>query len=201
MFGPLYIPGNKFHFISPIEDLEPRFKRYYHPHFFPVPFQALGSTIDFIVLKENQCYELGDVKVYWLSNDHPGASYSYRIEYKDKVVVFSTDAEYKQLSFQALKPVENFFKNADVLIFDAQYAFTESVAMKRDWGHSSSMVGIDLALDAEVKKLPLFHHDPTFSDEKLENNLIQAKKYLQNMEPGSNLKVDLAVEGTIIDLL
>ena len=201
MFGPLYIPGNQFHFISPIEDLESRFQRYYHTHFFPVPFQALGSKIDFVTLKEKQCYDLGEVKIYWLPNDHPGASYSYRIEYKDKVVVFSTDAEYKQLSFQALQPVEDFFKNADILIFDAQYAFTESVAMKRDWGHSSSMVGIDLALDANVKKLLLFHHDPTFSDEKLEKNLLQARKYLQNMEPGSKLYVDLAVEGAIINLL
>ena len=214
MFGPLYIPGNQFHFISPIEDLEHRFQRYYHTHFFPVPFQALGSKIDFITLEKDQAYILKPIEnnennenkednivIRWLPNDHPGASYSYRIEYKGKIVVFSTDAEYKQLSFQALKPVEEFFRDADVLIFDAQYAFTESVAMKRDWGHSSSMVGIDLALDAAVKKLLLFHHDPTFSDETLEKNLVQARKYLQNMEPGSPLEVDLAIEGDIISLL
>ena len=63
------------------------------------------------------------------------------------------------------------------MIFDAQYAFTESVEMKRDWGHSSSFVGIDLALDAEVKKLALFHHEPTFDDFKLIHNLDRAKLY------------------------
>ena len=55
-----------------------------------------------------------------------------------------------------LQPVIDFFHGADLLIFDAQYAFTESVEMKRDWGHSSSFVGIDLALDAEVKKIGTF---------------------------------------------
>lgn len=203
MFGPLYIPGNRFHFISPFKDLESRFHRYLQGDFFPVPFASLASTIDFISLEEEnkQGYDLGDVKVRWLCNDHPGGSYSYRVEYKGKVAILSTDAEYKQLSFQALKPVEEFFSNADILIFDAQYAFTDSVAMKRDWGHSSSMVGIDLALDANVKKLLLFHHDPVLSDEQLEENLFNAHRYLENMEPGSQLEVDLAIEGDVFKLL
>ena len=61
----------------------------------------------------------------------------------------------------------DFFRGADLLIFEAQYVFTDSVQMKRDWGHSSSYVGIDLALDAEVKKLLLFHHDPMKTDQVL----------------------------------
>ena len=94
-------------------------------------------------------------------------------------MVLSTDAEYKDLSFKALAPVQQFFSAADLLLFDAQYAFTESVQMKRDWGHSSPYVGIDIALDADVKKLVLTHHDPTISDPKLHDILLQSQKYLQ----------------------
>ena len=86
------------------------------------------------------------------------------------MVVFSTDAEYKDISFKAMSPVIEFFKGADVLIFDAQYVFTDAVQMKRDWGHSSSFVGIDLALDAEVDTLLLFHHDPMHTDATLLQN-------------------------------
>ena len=106
-------------------------------------------------------YQIGeDVFVSWLANDHPGTSFSYRIEHQGKVVVFSTDAEYKDISFNAMSPVIEFFKDADVLIFDAQYVFTDAVQMKRDWGHSSSFVGIDLALDAEVDTLLLVPSRP-----------------------------------------
>ena len=122
------------------------------------------------------------------------------ISCKTITFVFSTDAEYKDISFKAMSPVIEFFRDADVLIFDAQYVFTDAVQMKRDWGHSSSFVGIDVALDAEVKSLYLFHHDPMHTDETLLKNLNQAHQYLRNMEPDSNLYIDLAYEGQHIIL-
>jgi ribonuclease BN (tRNA processing enzyme) len=201
MFGPIYIPGNKFHFVSPISNLYERLVRFQHFDFFPVPFDSFGSTIEFVDMSQIGTYQIGeDVFVSWLANDHPGTSFSYRIEHQGRVVVFSTDAEYKNISFKAMSPVIEFFKDADVLIFDAQYVFTDAVQMKRDWGHSSSFVGIDLALDAEVDTLLLFHHDPMHTDSTLLQNLNQARQYLVNMEPGSKLNIDLAYEGQHIVL-
>ena len=201
MFGPIYIPGNEFKFVSPISNLYERLVRFQHFDFFPVPFDSFGSTINFVDLSETPTYQIGeDVFVSWLANDHPGTSFSYRIEHKGKVVVFSTDAEYKDISFKAMSPVMDFFRGADILIFDAQYVFTDAVQMKRDWGHSSSFVGIDLALDAEVKELLLFHHDPMHTDVTLLKNLQQARQYLVSMKPGSNLSIDLAYDGQYIQL-
>jgi phosphoribosyl 1,2-cyclic phosphodiesterase len=201
MFGPIYIPGNQFNFVSPISNLYERLVRFQHFDFFPVPFDSFGSTINFVDLSEIQTYMIGeDIAVSWLANDHPGTSFSYRIDYKGKTVVFSTDAEYKDMSFKAMSPVMDFFRGADLLIFDAQYVFTDSVQMKRDWGHSSSYVGIDLALDAEVKKLLLFHHDPMKTDQVLIENLVQAQKYLRNMEPDADLEIDLSYDGQYIRL-
>ena len=115
-------------------------------------------------------------------------------------MVFSTDAEYKDLDPRKLQPVIDFFSDADLLIFDAQYAFTESVQLKRDWGHSSSFVGIDLALDAGVKTLALFHHEPTFDDFKLVSNLDKAKVYLRQMGALDDLDIILAREDLKINL-
>ena len=196
MFGPIYIPGNHFTLVSPISNLYERLVRFQHYDFFPVSFDSFGSTVDFFDLTQNPVYEIGDdIRVTWLANDHPGSSFSYRIEHDGKAVVFSTDAEYKDLSPKTLDPVMEFFQDADVLIFDAQYVFTDSVQMKRDWGHSSSFIGIDLALDANVKSLYLFHHDPMLSDSALIANLEQARSYLHNMEPGSPLHIDLSYDG------
>ena len=113
--------------------------------------------------------------------------------------MLSTDAEYKTLDPAILDPVLEFFRDADVLIFDAQYGFTESVQLKRDWGHSSSFVGVDLALDAGVKRLALFHHEPTSDDFFLVEVLKKAQTYLQNVEPGAELEVLLAYEDLVLD--
>ncbi|MEE2959901.1 MAG: MBL fold metallo-hydrolase [Myxococcota bacterium] len=200
MFGPVYIPGNKLTFHAPIPNLRQRLIRRQHSDFFPIQFEELPALISFVDLTESSVYELGNVKIRWLENDHPGRSFSYRVEYGGKAAVLSTDAEYKSLAPETLDPVLEFFDGADILVFDAQYGFTESVRMKRDWGHSSSFVGVDMALDAEVKKLALFHHEPNFDDFQLSDNLNQAKSYLQKLDPDSELEVFLAQEGTTIRL-
>jgi phosphoribosyl 1,2-cyclic phosphodiesterase len=199
MFGPIYVPGNHFTFYSPMKDLEERFVAQQDPRFFPVGFDSLASTIDFVDLSDTPTMNIGDITIKWLKNDHPGNSYSYRVEYEGTSIVLSTDAEYKSLSPDILDPVIDFFHKADMLIFDAQYAFTDSVQLKRDWGHSSSFVGIDLALDSEVKRLVLFHHEPTFDDFKLMQTLTQARKYLRNLEPNSKLEILLGHESLMLE--
>lgn len=199
MFGPLYVPGNQITFYSPYDDLEKRLSGQHLPEYFPVSFDTLGSTLEFVDLSDTQTIEIDGVKISWLENDHPGRSFSYRVEYQGHVAVLSTDAEYKSLDPAVLDPVLSFFSNADVLIFDAQYGFTESVQLKRDWGHSSSFVGVDLALDAGVKRLALFHHEPTADDFMLVNILKKAQAYLRNIEPDSELEIFLAQEDLILE--
>ena len=198
MFSPLYVPGNQFSFYSPHGDLKKRLSGQQLPEYFPVSFESLGSSIEFIDLSDTKTIEIDGIKVSWLENDHPGRSFSYRVEYQGHVVVLSTDAEYKTLDPAVLNPVLSFFSDADVLIFDAQYGFTESVQLKRDWGHSSSFVGVDLALDAGVKKLALFHHEPTSDDFCLVEVLKKAQTYLKNIEPDSGLEIILAHEGLVL---
>ena len=37
-----------------------------------------------------------------------------------------------------------FFRDADVVIFDAMYSLAEATSVKADWGHSSNIVGVEL---------------------------------------------------------
>lgn len=200
MFAPLYIPGNQFDFYSPIPDLRNRFCRFYASEFFPVPFQELASKITFHDICSIPSFTVGDATISWMENDHPGKSYSYRIDFQGKSIVFSTDAEYKYQDNAHFNRATKFFQNADLLIFDAQYAFLESVQEKRNWGHSSSFIGIDFALEAKVKTLALFHHEPSHDDYKLMNTFDRAIRYLHNLDVGDELKVIMAREGLVIEL-
>jgi len=200
MFTPFYIPGNRFTFYSPFPDLRERLAAQHDPRFFPVPLDELRACLNFVDLSQTPELEIGDTTIRWHENHHPGRSFSYRVERGGSSFILSTDSEYKDLSPQALAPTIEFFSNADLLIFDSQYGFTESVELKRDWGHGSTFVGVDLALDANIKSLALFHHEPSQEDDFLVAMLAKAQTYLKKMGGEDDLRVLLAQEGITIDL-
>ena len=93
-----------------------------------------------------------------------------------------------------------FFREADLLIFDAQYSLTEALD-KVDWGHSTAMMGAELSYRAGVKRLALFHHDPTSSDEKIWAAKEQAEAYLTRRQPGPNVcQVLVAYDGLTLEV-
>jgi ribonuclease BN (tRNA processing enzyme) len=64
--------------------------------------------------------------------------------------------------------------DADLLIHDAQYTAKE-FAHKSTWGHCTIEFAVWLAAEANVKRLALFHHDPTRCDEALDHLLGKAR--------------------------
>ena len=64
--------------------------------------------------------------------------------------------------------VQQFFKDADILVHDTQYTHKEYLAGKIGWGHSSFEWAINSAHKAGVKHLVLFHHEPLRNDQELE---------------------------------
>ena len=199
-FAPLRIEGNHFTIISPHKNIKKRLEGQQSPEYFPVPFDAYPSTLDIPDLDGKSEVRVGDVKVRWQEMCHPGKSYSYRIEYAGKSVVYATDAEYKDLNAEKLQPYVEFFRDADLLIFDSMFTFGDGLE-KRDWGHSSTFIGVDLAVDANVKEIVFFHHDPRYDDFKLVDIFSQTQHYLKSIAPESRLKISVSYEGLTVDLM
>jgi ribonuclease BN (tRNA processing enzyme) len=88
-----------------------------------------------------------------------------------------------------------FYENADVLIHDAQYT-REQLKRRRGWGHSAWPDVLDIAVDAGVKRLILFHHDPDHSDSVLDEMNAAVQRRLATM--GATLKCSLAREGDLL---
>ena len=86
-----------------------------------------------------------------------------------------------------------------LFFFDTQYSLLESME-KIDWGHSSVQLGIDIAKDANVKKLLLFHYDPTYDDGKIEKIHEIGLEYKKKMYPDLELEILPSHEGMEIDL-
>ena len=78
-----------------------------------------------------------------------------------------------QAAVQRSKLVE-FLKDSDILIIDTQYT-DEKYQEHIGWGHGALSRVVSLALEAKVKKLFLFHHDPARDDHKIDEMLERAR--------------------------
>lgn len=203
-FAPGYIPGNQFHFHSPFPDLQMRFEDQQREVYFPVSLDYMRAARTWNVLDPTETVTIAGVKVSMMLLSHPGGAYAYRFEHGGKIFVYATDGEYQRMDADHTARYVEFFRNADMLIFDAQYSFEQAIDEKRDWGHSTPKMGAELAFRAGVKRLVLTHHDPLATDDKLWNAVGEAYNHLafRSRSGGQNNETEvlLAQEGHAVDL-
>jgi anti-anti-sigma factor len=197
-FRPAFIPGNRINIYS-VHKVAPILADQMKPATFPVSLDYMAATLKFIPLKEGQRVSIGRTHVTNLRLPHPGGAYAFRFEHEGAVFVYASDAEYKQLDDSSLQPYLHLYAGADALVFDAQFSLREAF-LKEDWGHSSALIGVDLARRAGVRQLILFHHDPLSSDSDLAEMWRQAVAYAEEHDAQGTLEVILGREGLELDL-
>jgi phosphoribosyl 1,2-cyclic phosphodiesterase len=104
----------------------------------------------------------------------------YRVYYRDKSVVYATDIEQQEGGYPE---IIEFVRGTDLLIHDAQYLHEEYFSRakpRKGWGHSTLDMAIDVAKKAEVKRLVLFHHEPTHDDKTMRKIEKQAKQLFRS---------------------
>ena len=195
---PLYIEGNKFYFISHFDDIKERLEYQQDKRFFPVSFQEMPATKKFVIMKSN-ALKIGDVLIKTMKTKHPGDAYAIKISSFGKSFIYSSDAEISIDEYENLGKYINFIKGGNVLAFDTQYTLEEFLIKKIDWGHSSANTAIDIAGKSGIEKLILFHHDPSYDDEKLRTLYMKAENY-KNMVKYQNLELIMAYEGLEIEI-
>ncbi len=195
-FIPAFIKGNRINFYGCHEEIEHALRSQQQAPFFPVDLDYMQAERTFKRLEAGKEYEIAGFRVTIIEQFHPGVSYGYRLEKDGKTMVYSTDSEHKDIEDGFL----DFFRDADLLIFDAQYSLMDSLHTKENWGHSSNMLGVELAIEAGVKHLCLFHNEPTHGDETLDTVLDNTRKYAALHDDTYPLTVSLAYDGMVIDL-
>jgi phosphoribosyl 1,2-cyclic phosphodiesterase len=199
-FIPAYIQGVTINIWGCHTTIEKTFIQQQEPPTFPVSLRDMGSQVNFFTLNPSEEYTIAGVKISIIKQPHPGVSYGYRFEKNGKIAVYSTDAEHTVASEAKDYPFIEFIKNADLLIFDGQFSLADHLYTKQNWGHSSNLVGIELAVRANVKKLCIFHSEHTFGDEELHKFLNDSKRYLDIYDSDSLLDIMIAYDGLTLDL-
>jgi phosphoribosyl 1,2-cyclic phosphodiesterase len=199
-FGPAYVRGNNIRIHGCHEALEHAFRRQQDPPSFPVPFSQLAADIEFIHLAPGQPHELPAVAVTPQLQHHSGDSYGFRFRSRGKSVVYTTDSEHKLDDHAARLRIVEFFRDADLVIFDAMYSLAEAVSVKADWGHSSNVVGVELCQMANARRLALFHHEPANGDDAIERILRETRRLEELTRGMQRLEVLAAYDGLEIEL-
>ena len=211
-FTPAYSPKSELHVydVLPNDDRVQRLLLgQMHSEYFPVSFGDLGSTIRFSNLADRD-KSIDGVTVGHLEQTHPGRSFAYSFAKDGRKVVYATDSELdltiqnrdeadKDLAVQRRLPKEvvAFASGADLLIADGQYTEQE-YPKKVGWGHARATTLVDLAIQAGVKQLAIYHHDPMHSDEFVDGLVDVCRNRVS--AAGSNLVVFGAREGVELKL-
>lgn len=198
-FGPAYVPGMKIRIHGCHDVLEHAFRLQQAPPCFPVEFSQLAADIEFVKLTPGETYRVGTINVTPRLQLHSGDSYGYRFEAGGRSVIYSTDSEHKLEDRAEVTEIAAFFRNADLVIFDAMYALADAISVKADWGHSSNIVGVELCQMAGAKHLVLFHHEPANSDTTLERLLAETRRF-EKLTGELRLEVSSAYDGLEIEL-
>ncbi len=160
--------------------------------YFPVTLAEMPGNILFEELKTRE-FMLGPIAIRACRTKHPGTTMGYRLETSAGSVCYVPDHECGPDDFGA--EVEALVQRADVLILDSQYT-AEEYQTKKGWGHGCLDAVVTMACKAKVKRLYLFHHDPSHSDAFIAHMLLHARK----VAAGKGTKVNVAKEGLEIRL-
>src|SRR6058998_1870380 len=181
--------------------------------FFPVSLRQLPSHLAIEELKEME-FHIGTVNVQAKFANHPGICVGYRLFTSAGSIAYMPDNEpYEPLKLQVARKdgidgdeardfagaerakMVEFFRDCEVAILDAQYT-DEEYKKHIGWGHSSLSSVVELALDANVKRLLLFHHDPSHDDDMIDQMIEQARELVR--KSGKAMVIEGAREGAEI---
>jgi phosphoribosyl 1,2-cyclic phosphodiesterase len=199
-FTPAYISGNHIIIHGCHPNMEEAFRRQHSAPGFPVDFSMLGARIEFDQMKPGETREVAGLRVTAKLQKHGGDSYGYRFEHNGKTVIYSTDSEHKLDNTAETASFIEFFRNADLVIFDAMYSLADAISVKDDWGHSSNIVGVELCQLAEAKRFCMFHHEPAHDDEKIARTLAETRRFEEITRQGPAVEVISAYDGLVITL-
>jgi phosphoribosyl 1,2-cyclic phosphodiesterase len=179
-FVPLYRKGNSFCFYSyslPGPSIEEALQGQMANPYFPVGMTAMNSKPTFVEIGEGP-FRIEDFNIRAQHVRHPQGCFSFRIENNGRCVLYATDNEPGDT--QGDRAIRDLARGVNVLIYDAQYSREQLRGEKKGWGHSTWEEGVEIARQAGVGELILFHHDPDSDDEAIRRIEAEARARFPN---------------------
>lgn len=165
------------------------------PPFFPVTVAELPGAVRVSEAEPGRTFAVDTVSVTTRTVPHVGPTAGFRLEWRGVSVAYIPD--HQQPGAGATRVDDEVLAlaaGADLLIHDAQYT-PEEFEQKATWGHSTVAYAVEVARQAGVRTLALFHHDPLHDDATVDRLLGAAR-----IQAGCTLEVIAAREGLDVRL-
>ncbi len=217
-FAPAYNPKNDIRIIGfegARDGLLATLSSQMESPYFPIGWQQLPSHIALVEQKELK-FKIGSIDVEAAYLNHPGLCMGYRLNTSCGSVAYLPDNEpFQRYKYHSNEPHQagqtefltyarkmdqklvDFVEGVDVLIMDSQYDATE-YQTRVGWGHGCVDDVVALAINANVKKLFLFHHDPSHDDDKISKMAQWGRDFATAL--GETIEIEAAKEGLEIVL-
>ncbi len=187
-FVPNFIPGNRLRLhgaFDPVtgKGVEQVMAVQLQYSYFPVRESEMKAEIEYVTLAPEQRIQIGSATVTPYLLNHPVVNFGYRIDCGNKSVFFTGDHEpprniyepddadfvqYQSLIDEKLAAIRAGMQGVDVLITDSSYTEEEYPA-KKGWGHGTLESSMRIAQEVGARVLYCTHHEPTRSDDALED--------------------------------
>jgi ribonuclease BN (tRNA processing enzyme) len=148
------------------------------PPYFPITPADLGADVRFVDVADDT-FALNGAKVLSRWVRHTDPALGFRVDLDGRSVTYISDhgpgCVAEDPDDHVPQSVLELCDGVDVLIHDAQHTVDEYES-KRHFGHSSIEYAVHVACEAGVKRLVLFHHCPSHSDDDLDLILEHARE-------------------------
>ena len=196
-FAPLHMPGSRLDVYGPHQEngsLGDVFDELMRPPYFPVRYTELGGDVRFVGVTSDS-FAVGTRKVMVRPVPHKGPTVGYRVDGARSSVTYISDHQAPPTLDSVADSVLELADGVDALIHDAQYT-PDEFARKQDWGHCTLDYALFVAREAGAKRLVLFHHDPSHTDDDIDRLCSE----LQDKAASTSVEVVAAREGLLLEI-
>jgi len=203
-FAPAYSPENRIRIFGAYGrslHLQRALANQMSPLHFPVGLDQMRglSLVDEL---SPGATELGNLVVRTTRLNHPGGCTGFRIEgaagslaYLPDHEPYRNENERSSATASTHRDLIEFIRDLDLLVLDTQYT-TEEYGQRVGWGHGCLSDSVKLAKQGGVRRLLLFHHDPSHNDHQIDQMVEDARE----LAGESLLRIDAASENESVSL-
>lgn len=159
---------------------------------FPTPLQEMRSQLQFHNLSAGNVVPIEDVLIETISLNRFTSALGFRVTWQGHSLVYATDTDHsieggnQNLIYLA--------QQTDLLIYDGNYIdrIYSDIKPQAELGNPSWYAGVEMAKNAGVRELIMFHHHPAHDDDDLDRMEMEMRSHFP--------RARLAREGMILQI-
>ena len=190
-FSPAYIQGTKisiYALLTAADELQQVIGGITRHEFFPMALEAVPATFEYHEVEPGVDFEIAGFRVMPIALNHPFGSVGYRVDCDGSSWAYVSDTApfdqvlHKQHFLKGPEPLSEDDRIAlgamrealvkrligvDTVVYDTHFTEDEYARFPH-YGHSTPDQALEICAAAKVRRLVLYHHAPSHSDEQMD---------------------------------